>query len=150
MIWQKLWRWYLIAWSGENTKIIDNELRMSGDIENLRKEISAIASLGLDPLGEWVHMLSRECDGGEVCKTWVRNSQTVFVGKWKEPARDTLQLSLENVLLQRPTHQYLSNLNSLLSDSRNPHGLHEGELKSFLMRVKEESEKADLTQHLKN
>ena len=80
----------------------------------------------------------------------MRNSQTVFVGKWKEPARDTLQLSLENVLLQRPTHQYLSNLNSLLSDSRNPHGLHEGELKSFLMRVKEESEKASLTQHSKN
>ena len=42
---------------------------MSGDIENLRKEISAIASLGLDPLGEGVHMLARECGGGEVCKT---------------------------------------------------------------------------------
>ena len=44
------------------------------------------------------------------------------MGKWKEPARDTLQLSLENVLLQRATHHYLSNLNSLLSDSRDPHG----------------------------
>ena len=112
MIWQKLWRWYLIAWSGENTKIIDNELRMSGDIEHLRKEISAIASLGLDPLGEGVHTLSRECSSGEVSKTWVRNFETAFAGKWKEPARETLQLRLENVLLQRATHTYLSNLKS--------------------------------------
>ena len=42
---------------------------MSGDIEHLRKEISAIASLGLDPLGEGVHTLSRECSSGEVSKT---------------------------------------------------------------------------------